>query len=170
MSVSNAYLFSPVSKHDVSHSYNVLKTLYLEITRCSVRLNSNTMETLVTINSDLHFEHVQWKSELAFWNDELKTFNHRLEELVVRWTAKDVLKELEHYQNQFIIHSDVLDDLNHEINVHETAMSEADLRNDATVHSNDLSTHLEFRRKMETERTMYAELKKNFYRFLSKYM
>lgn len=144
--------------------------LYLEITRCSVTHNTNTMDTIVTINSDLHFEHVQWKSELAFWNDELKTFNHRLEELVNRWTAKDVLKELEHYQNQFIIHSEVLDDLNHEINVHETAISQAALGKDGLVESNDLFTHVEFRGKMETERSMYAELKKNFYRFLSKYM
>ena len=28
----------------------------------------------VLYNEDLHFEHRQWQSELAFWEDELKSF------------------------------------------------------------------------------------------------
>ena len=49
------------------------------------------MEKQVLFNSDLHLEHVQWNRELSFWEDELKSFNKRLEELVVRWTDKEVL-------------------------------------------------------------------------------
>lgn len=128
------------------------------------------MVTQVIFNSDLHFEHVQWKSELAFWQDELKTFKHRLEELVVRWTDKDVLKELEHFQNQFIIHSDVIDTLNHDINVHETTLGSDHMLDDAHMSDSHKSSHSGFREKMETQREMYADLKKNFYRFLSKYM
>ena len=41
--------------------------------------------------SDLHFEHRLWLSELAFWQDEIGTFKHRLEEVVTRITDKDVL-------------------------------------------------------------------------------
>jgi hypothetical protein len=32
----------------------------------------------VIFNEDLHFEHQQWRSELAFWEDELKSFKNRL--------------------------------------------------------------------------------------------
>ena len=59
----------------------------------------------VVYNSDLHFEHKQWNSELAFWEDELKTFKNRLSELVTRWTDNEELAQLEHYQNEFILHA-----------------------------------------------------------------
>lgn len=38
----------------------------------------------VIYNEDQHFEHKQWNSELAFWEDELKSFKNRLSELVNR--------------------------------------------------------------------------------------
>ncbi|MFT6443750.1 MAG: hypothetical protein ACJASQ_000100 [Crocinitomicaceae bacterium] len=129
------------------------------------------MNTQDTFNSDLHFEHVQWKSELSFWEDEIKTFKHRLEELVVRWTDKDVLKQLEHYQNQFIVHSEVIDELQHTINVHETEMSGLDMTDKISpLNIAHTKSHLAFREKIETQREIYADLKKDFYRFLSKYM
>ena len=52
------------------------------------------MEKEVIYNTDLHFEHQQWWSELAFWEDELKSFNNRLSELVTRWSDKEVLAQL----------------------------------------------------------------------------
>lgn len=52
------------------------------------------MEKETIDNSSMHFEHQQWKGELAFWKDELKFFNNRLSELVTRWTNKDVLAQL----------------------------------------------------------------------------
>ncbi|MFT4568448.1 MAG: hypothetical protein ACI9FN_003417 [Saprospiraceae bacterium] len=68
---------------------------------------------------DLHFEHKLWKSQLEFQRDELKVFTHRLEEVVVRWTDKDVLSKVEHFQNVFIRHNEVIDTLIHDINEHE---------------------------------------------------
>lgn len=61
------------------------------------------METVVIFNSDLHFEHKQWRRELFFWEDELKSFQNRLKELLKRWSDRKMLAQLEHYQNQFII-------------------------------------------------------------------
>jgi len=55
------------------------------------------MEKELIYDSDLHFEHQQWRSELAFWKDELKSFKNRLSELVNRWTDKEILAQLEHY-------------------------------------------------------------------------
>lgn len=129
------------------------------------------MKTSVIFNSDLHFEHVQWKNELSFWEDEIKSFRLRLEELVIRWTDEDVLKQLEHYQNKFILHSEIIDQLQHSINEHEKEMSEIDMTE--KVSAMDIAhtkSHLAFRKKMETQRALYAELKTNFYKFLSEYM
>ena len=77
----------------------------------------------VIFNEDLHFEHQQWSSELAFWEDELKSFKNRLSELVTRWTDNEVLAQLEHYQNEFILHGGVIEDLQETIEQHETRIA-----------------------------------------------
>ena len=121
-------------------------------------------------NSDLHFEHKQWESELAFWNDELKTFNDRLGELAARWTDKDVLKQLEHYQNEFILHGDVIADLQEIIEKHEISIASLTKTNTDVLSTQLSKQHIEFRNRMETQRHIYAELKKDFFRFLEKSM
>jgi len=128
------------------------------------------MKNEVIYNSDLHFEHNQWCSELAFWEDELKSFKNRLEELVNRWTDKEMLAQLEHYQNAFVRHGEVIDTLQHDINVHETSMSDHDAKGEDVLVRSLVKNHIEFRNRMETQRHIYAELKKEFFRFLSKYM
>ncbi|MBT2161609.1 hypothetical protein [Zobellia barbeyronii] len=128
------------------------------------------MKTAVIYNSDLHFEHKQWESELAFWKDELKSFNNRLGELVTRWTDKDVLAQLEHYQNEFILHGNVIEDLQEAMEKHEMNISEHSNKLGDTMDVPMFSTHKEIREKMETQRQIYADLKKDFFRFLSKYM
>lgn len=124
----------------------------------------------VVNNSDLHFEHVQWRSELDFWKDELKSFKNRLSELVTRWTDKGVLAQLEHYQNEFILHAGVMEDLQETIEEHETSIAGHSQKNDESMDVAFTKKHLEFRHKMETQRQIYADLKKEFFRFLSKYM
>jgi len=128
------------------------------------------MKTATIYNSDLHFEHKQWASELAFWKDELKTFKDRLSELVTRWTDKDVLAQLEHYQNEFILHGYVIQDLKETIEKHELNISEHSTDKADSMDVPMFNTHKDLRKKMETERQIYADLKKEFFQFLSKYM
>ncbi|MCF4101390.1 hypothetical protein L1I30_06915 [Gillisia sp. M10.2A] len=128
------------------------------------------METQVFFNSDLHFEHVQWQRELLFWEDELKSFKNKLEELATRWTDKSVLAQLEQFQNKFIRHGEVIDELQHEINVHETNMAEHSIKNEEVLDYSLLKNHINFRSKIETQRSIYQDLKKDLFRFLSKYM
>ncbi|MGB8706270.1 MAG: hypothetical protein WCD31_14685 [Gillisia sp.] len=120
--------------------------------------------------SDLHFEHNQWRSELLFWEDEIKSFNNRLEELVRRWTDKNVLAQLEHFQNQLIDHREVVDNLQHDIVEHESNMAAHDEKGEDVINVALAKHHVEFRNRMETQRHVYAGFKKDFYRFLSKYM
>ena len=128
------------------------------------------MEKEVLYNSNMHFEHVQWKRELAFWEDELKSFNNRLSELITRWTDKDVLAQLEHYQNEFILHGGVIEDLQESIEEHEERIAGQSITGEDAIDVQLAKQHVEFRNKMETQREIYAELKKQFFRFLEKYM
>lgn len=128
------------------------------------------METEVIYNSDLHFEHILWNRELSFWEDELKSFNKRLEELVMRWNDKKVLAELEHYQNEFILHDKRIDELQEAIEVHEIRIAGLSKTDMNVLDTKLVKKHLEIRNQMETQRQIYADLKKEFFRFLSKYL
>jgi hypothetical protein len=128
------------------------------------------MEKELIFNSNMHFEHVQWRRELFFWEDELKSFKNRLSELVMRYTAKDVLAKLEHYQNEFILHGGVIDDLLEDIEAHEIRIAAQTKAGQDVLDTVLVKKHLEFRNRMETQRRIYGELKKDFYRFLTDYM
>lgn len=124
----------------------------------------------IIYNSNLHFEHEIWRRELFFWKDELIIFNNRLSELVTRWTKKEVLKQLDHFQNEFILHGGVIEDLLEAIEIHETHMAGQDLVAHEAMDTEMVKKHLEFRKKMEVQEEIYANLKKDFFRFLSKYL
>ena len=129
-----------------------------------------TMKTEVLNHEDLHFEHQHWHSELAFWEDELKSFKNRLAELIKRWSSKEVLTQLEHFQNEFTLHNGVIDDLKETIEKHEMNIAGQTQSGHEAMDINLSKKHVEFREKMESQRQIYADLKKEFFRFLTKYM
>jgi Flp pilus assembly CpaF family ATPase len=128
------------------------------------------MTNEIISNSNLHFEHELWKGELFFWKDELKIFNNRLSELITRWTKKDVLLPLEHYQNEFILHGGVIEDLLEAIEIHEGRIVGQLQTGKEALDRQMVKNHIDFRDKMETQRQIYAELKKDFFRFLTEYI
>ncbi|MCK0146625.1 hypothetical protein MWU78_13295 [Arenibacter sp. F26102] len=128
------------------------------------------MEKEIIYNSNLHFEHETWRRELFFWKDELIFFNIRLSELVTRWTKKEVLKQLEHFQNEFILHGGVIEDMLEAIEIHETRIAGQNLTGQDAIDTTMVKKHMEFRKKMEIQEQIYADLKKDFFRFLTKYL
>ncbi len=128
------------------------------------------MKNELIFNSDLHFEHNQWRRELFFWEDELKSFQNRLEELVKRWTKKEMLVQLEHYQNQFILQDDVINTLQDDIHIHEISIAAASKKGKDLLDTTLVKKHIEFRNRMEVQRHIYRDLKKEFFKFLTKYM
>ena len=119
---------------------------------------------------DLHFEHKLWKSQLEFQRDELKVFTHRLEEVVVRWTDMDVLSKVEHFQNVFIRHNEVIDTLIHDINEHEHKLSNRAEANPVAIDHVHFDDHTEFRGRIESQMKIYDDMKKGYLRFLTEAM
>ena len=128
------------------------------------------METQVIYNSDLHFEHERWRSELFFWKDEMRSFKNRLEEIVSRWIDKEVLAQLEHYQNEFILHEGRIDEFLEGIEAHEHRIAGKSKSGEISMDRIMVKRHIEFREEMETQRDMFHKLKKEFFNFLTKYM
>ncbi len=128
------------------------------------------MVTKVIFNSDLHFEHLQWKKELLFWKDEIRSFQNRLEEIVKRWTDNKVLAELGQFQNNFSIHNNKIDEFLEKIDVHEHNIAAHFQANENVMDRVHLRYHESYREKMNVQRIIYNDLKHKYYIFLSKYM
>ena len=64
----------------------------------------------------LHHQNNDWLRELAFYKDELSILTKRLEEAASKNTAQEVLAQVEHFQNKFIMLREQLDILRHDVN------------------------------------------------------
>lgn len=128
------------------------------------------MDKAVIFNSDLHFEHLQWKKELLFWKDEIKSFQKRLEEIFLKWTDSMVLAELGQFRNNFKIHKKKINKYLLAIEDHENDIADHYKLNENVIDRVHLKYHEAFRDKIKVQRELYNELKHKYYNFLSKYM
>ena len=128
------------------------------------------MKNEVVYNEDLHFEHQQWKRELDFWEDELLTFKHRLEELYKRWSDKELLIRLDYFENRFQIHADKIHTFKQRIYSHELNMSRHYEAGEVAIDRVSYLYHLDFREQINVQRDMYSDLKKEFFAFVSETM
>ena len=120
--------------------------------------------------SDLHFEHKLWSSQLAFYQEEIAIYEGRLGELVMKYTDRDILAQLEHLQNQFIRHKEVIDELKHDINAKESNLSQYALTHPIAIDHVYFQDHTGLRDRMESFYTIYSDLKKEFLEFLRSWM
>jgi len=128
------------------------------------------MKKELIFNTNLHFEHENWNRELNFWEDELASFQNRLEELAVRWTDKSVLAQVELFQNQFLLEKEAINSIQDQIEMHETNMADHYEKNEDVLNKDLVEKHLKLRERMENERELFNDMKNKLFRFLTKYM
>jgi hypothetical protein len=130
---------------------------------------SATKEKKVHI-ADLHFEHQRWMSELKFYLDELPIFQSRLEEIAKRYTSAEVLAELDRFQNRMYLERNAIDELLHDINLHETEIAKYAQEHPVAIDHVLFNDHAPLRDRIETNRKMMNEMKQEFQIYLAKWM
>ncbi|MBK6619432.1 MAG: hypothetical protein IPG32_00595 [Saprospirales bacterium] len=129
------------------------------------------MEKETALLSDLHFEHKVWTNELGFFEDEIHTFERRLEDLAKKYLPKrEVMVDLEHFQNQFIRQIEVINELKHDIRMHEQYLSRTAEFKATSADQPVFKDHSQLREGMEIFRKIYAELKADFFRYAAKWI
>lgn len=81
------------------------------------------MTTKTSINA-LHHQGNDWLRELEFYKEELAILTSRLEEVVSKNTNKEILANVEHFQNKFIMLREQLDILRHDVNQRNEKLTE----------------------------------------------
>ena len=116
---------------------------------------------------DQHFEHKIWMNELNFYADEIVVYEHQLEVLVGKG-IKEMLPELEKFQNNFIRQKEVIDKLKHDINSHEHELA-LTVGAGKSIPENGRFLHQDFHDEMDTFKRLYTDLKMEFLLFWKKW-
>jgi thioester reductase-like protein len=117
---------------------------------------------------EAHAKMIEWVKELAFYKDELKTFQNRLEEVVTGNNKQEVLAEVEHFQNQFIRQNEVVDTLRHDFKQFDNKIAESVLNNPVASDRRSIEIPAELIDQHDTFLKIYKELKTDFEKFLAK--
>ncbi len=115
-------------------------------------------------------EHTAWKSSLGFYKDELGVYKNRLTEIAGKNTGPETMQQVEHFQNQFLLHIEAIDTLQHDINGHLNGMAAEMQEHAGHVSHEQLAEHSRLKERFEAEEKIFAELKHEFTQFLVKWM
>jgi hypothetical protein len=66
----------------------------------------------------LNYEHFDWLKAIDFYKDDLSVLQKRLAEVSFKNTGKEVMADVEHFQNQIIVQRNNLEELSHGIYEH----------------------------------------------------
>lgn len=120
--------------------------------------------------SELHNDHIMWLSQLMLAQDQMRSFNLRLEELVKANNGTEILAQVEKFQNQFIRENEVIDHLAHDIRAHEKEISGNVASNTVAVDHRKVADHPDLRDRMVTFQNIYNEMRNDFIAFVAKYL
>jgi len=115
--------------------------------------------------------HGDWLRSLDFYKQELGVLKGRLTEVAGKNSAPDVMKQVEHYENQFKVQTDNIDTLAHEIKTNVASISKEAIASSAGyVDSSLLANHNSLGHKFETEEKTVKDLRQSFMTFAAEWM
>jgi phosphoenolpyruvate carboxylase len=120
-----------------------------------------------SLNS-LHHQVTDWLRETEFYKQELAILQTRLEEVAAKNTAQEVLAQVEHFQNKFILNREQQDTLLHDLRKEASNLEEK--IKGLLEHTNEKFTDVNegMQNRMKTFAAAFADLRFEFNSFVSK--
>jgi hypothetical protein len=115
--------------------------------------------------------HNDWLRALAFYKQELSILKQRLTEVAGKNSHSDVLKQVEHFENQFDIQANNINKLSHDIKANvSNAGIEAKASGAGYIDGDLLTQHTAIGQKFEAEEKTINELRHSFTQFAAQWM
>ncbi|MCD6012616.1 MAG: hypothetical protein K0Q79_2478 [Flavipsychrobacter sp.] len=115
--------------------------------------------------------HTDWLRGLDFYKQELGILKNRLTEIAGKNTNREVMKEVEHYENQFEIQAENIHKLKHDIKYNvKVAGREAQNSGAGYIDGYLLDQHFYLGERYDSEEKTISELRQSFNQFASTYM
>lgn len=115
-------------------------------------------------------EHSDWIRSIDFYKQEIEILKKRLSEVSIKYSKQEVRAEVEHFQNQFIVQRNNLDELRHAIGEHVNHMQQDTEKMAQHLSNVTLAEHDQRREDLVSLEKVINELRHEFNRFLSRYM
>ena len=122
-----------------------------------------------TVSIDQFQEELQsWKHELSSIKQEIRHFEKHLESMAAKNLPKDLLAQVEHFQNSFICQKEVIDRLRHDLP--DSRHKVENIFNSRLDSSEGVRAHDLLSDRMDMFRRIYDEVRDHFKRFESEWM
>lgn len=109
-------------------------------------------------------------ASLTFYEEELTILRKRMEEIAAKNTGNEAEEGIEHFQNQFIIHGEKIDELKHAFHETQRKLQMQLLNAAGYVEEYSLNLNEELYNEYLTEEKMLNELRAEFLRFAAKWI
>jgi HAMP domain-containing protein len=119
---------------------------------------------------DLHHEYKEWLNTLSFYEDDILIMRKRVEEIAAKYTDKEVMAMVEHFQNQLILQQEQLEILRKKVKQGENKLEENIENNPTAVDHRKVDDNGAARDEMQTFEKLFNELRRELIRFLARWM
>ena len=117
-----------------------------------------------------HEENSTWINKLDFYKQEISILKGRLEELAQKNSSKEVMGEIEHFQNQFIIQRDNIDNILHAVKINEAELIATIESNPVAADHRKVEYHEREQDLVKTFEKNFSSLRQEFKKFAAKWM
>lgn len=108
-----------------------------------------------------------WTKTLQFYKTLIPYFKKRLVEIAAKNTGEEIRKKMEHFENEFIVLNEDLDELQHNVNLQQDWAMETAAEKPLFINVRKERVEDNLAELIDSFEMEFAKNKKQFYRFLS---
>ena len=117
-----------------------------------------------------HQEHTVWLNKLSFYADDIAIMQSRIDEIAKKNNAKEVLMQIEHFQNQLLIQRKTISDIKHHIEKDEKILQANIAKNQTAVDHRIVEDHADEREDVKIFENNFNTLRKELNHFAAQWM
>ena len=115
-------------------------------------------------------DHLEWLKSIDFYEDEFDSLEKKLMEIADKNSGQEVMAGVEHFQNQFIVQRNNIDELRHSINEHAGKVAVDAKAHAGTMDSYLIGEHDRVKDQFNIFEKIVKDLRHEFNLFLAKWM
>ena len=115
-------------------------------------------------------DHQEWLKIMDFFKEEFDLLDIRLLEIAGKNNTHEVMPEIEHFQNQFIIQRNNINKFKHQIREHSSKVAADVQQHNGKIEQAQVAEHDVIQEEFTVFEKNITELRHEFNRFLSKWM
>lgn len=115
-------------------------------------------------------DHQKWLQAIDFYKTEFDILQKRLAEVISKNTSHEALEGVEHFQNQFIVQRNNIDELRHSINEHVHQVILDTEKYADKIEEERMAEHEKLKDEFTVFEKVVKELRQEFNEYLTKWM